>query len=110
MYANQVQLIHIGFDEATNANLNDSLKQKLAPTFYRLIDSSDILVTKLGQAVKDKLDLLMILQIVFDLFNTMLFVFVLFLVGRILKTVSLLTKATSDLKKGNLLVSVKYKA
>ncbi len=39
----------------------------------------------------------------------MLIVFVLFLVGRILKPISMLTKATSDIKKGNLLVSVRYK-
>jgi nitrogen fixation/metabolism regulation signal transduction histidine kinase len=50
-----------------------------------------------------------ILQIIFGLLNAMLIVFVLFLVGRILKPISMLTKATSDIKKGNLLVSVRYK-
>jgi signal transduction histidine kinase len=94
---------------ADNARLNTTRKQELVPLFYSLIDSSDVLVTKLGQAVKNNLDSLVMLQVIFGLLNAMLIVFVLFLVGRILKPVSLLTKATSEIKKGNLLVSVKYK-
>lgn len=92
-----------------NVMPNASTKQELAPLFYSLIDSSDVLVTKLGQAVKNNLESLITLQIIFGLLNAMLIVFVLFLVDRILKPVSLLTKATSEIKKGNLLVSVKYK-
>ena len=92
-----------------NAMSNTSTKGELAPLFYSLIDSSDVLVTKLGQAVKNNLESLVMLQIIFGFLNAVLIVFVLFLVGRILKPVSLLTKATSEIKKGNLLVSVKYK-
>jgi signal transduction histidine kinase len=92
-----------------NITYGNSLKQELATMSYGLVDSSDVLVTKLGQAVKNNLDGILMLQVIFALLNAVLIVFVLFLVGRILKPVSLLTKATSEIKKGNLLVSVKYK-
>jgi signal transduction histidine kinase len=96
-------------NQEDNVMPDTSTKQELAPLFYDLINSSDVLVTKLGQAVKSNLDSLVVLQIVFGFLNAMLIVFVLFLVGRILKPVSMLTKATSEIKKGNLLVSVNYK-
>ena len=41
--------------------------------------------------------------------NALLILFILFLVGRLLKPVSMLTRATSEVKKGNLKVSINYK-
>ena len=53
--------------------------------------------------------ILIILQVIFGMMNALLILFILFLVGRLLKPVSLLTKATSEVKKGNLKVSINYK-
>ena len=55
------------------------------------------------------MDDLVILQFVLGTVNVLLILFILFLVGRILKPVSLLTNATSEVKKGNRDVSVNYK-
>ena len=49
---------------------------------------------------------LVILQFVLGTVNVLLILFILFLVGRILKPVSLLTNATYEVKKGNMDVSV----
>ena len=55
------------------------------------------------------MDDLVILQFVLGTVNVLLILFILFLVDRILKPVSLLTNATSEVKKGNLDVSVNYR-
>ena len=80
----------------------NSLKQELTPMAFDLINSSDTLVTHLGQVVKKNLNDLIILQVIFGMMNALLILFILFLVGRLLKPVSLLTRATSEVKKGNL--------
>ncbi len=93
----------------TTTATDNSLKQELTPMAFGLINSSDVLVTHLGQAVKKNFNDLVILQIIFGLMNALLILFILFLVGRMLKPVSMLTKATSEVKKGNLKVSINYK-
>ena len=98
------------FNQATAiTTTGNSLKQELTPMAFDLINSSDILVTHLGQVVKKNLNDLIILQVIFGMMNALLILFILFLVGRLLKPVSLLTKATSEVKKGNLKVSINYK-
>ncbi len=98
------------FNQATAiTTTGNSLKQELTPMAFDLINSSDILVTHLGQVVKKNLSDLIILQVIFGMMNALLILFILFLVGRLLKPVSLLTKATSEVKKGNLKVSINYK-
>jgi signal transduction histidine kinase len=93
----------------TTTTADNSLKQELTPMVFDIINSSDTLVTQLGQAVKKNLNDLIILQVIFGLINALLILFILFLVGRLLKPVSMLTRATSEVKKGNLKVSINYK-
>jgi signal transduction histidine kinase len=75
---------------------------------FGIINSSDILVTQLGKEVKKNIDDLILLQIILVISNVLLIIFILFLIGRMLKPVDLLTKATSQVKSGKLDVSVNY--
>jgi signal transduction histidine kinase len=94
---------------AANTTTNNALKQEFVPMAIDLINSSDILVTDLGQGVKKYLNDVVILQTIFGVMNGLLILFILFLVGRLLKPVSLLTRATSEVKKGNLGVSISHR-
>ena len=73
-----------------------------------LDNTSDILVKQLGKTANKNVDNIVILQIVFGLLIGLLILFVLFLVGRLLEPISLLTKATSEVKNGNLDTVVNY--
>ncbi len=92
-----------------NKNSIDSIKQQVYPLAFDLINSSDTLVTQLGHSEKKNMDDLVILQIAFGSMNVLLILFILLLVSQMLKPVSLLTNATSEVKKGNLNVSVNYR-
>jgi signal transduction histidine kinase len=74
-----------------------------------LIDSSDALVTKLGQQADTNSQNLMLLQILFAILIIGILVLVLYFVTRILRPISALTQATSEIEKGNFDVSVKRK-
>ena len=74
-----------------------------------LIDSSDALVTKLGRQADTDSQNLMLLQILFGILIIGILVLVLYFVARILRPISALTQATSEIEKGNLDVSVKRK-
>ncbi|MGN6349680.1 MAG: HAMP domain-containing sensor histidine kinase [Candidatus Nitrosocosmicus sp.] len=87
---------------------NDSIKQKIYPLAFELINLSDTLVTQLGQYAKKNMDNLVLLQFVFGSMNVLLILFILHVVSRMLKPVFLLTKATFEVKKGNMDVSVNY--
>ncbi|HEX5186309.1 MAG TPA: ATP-binding protein, partial [Nitrososphaeraceae archaeon] len=89
-------------------NLNYSVEKQLAPAAFGVINSSDALVTKLGQQVKSNQDNLVLLQIIFGMLIILLILFILFLVRHLLKPISSLTKATSEIQKGNFDISVKY--
>ncbi len=71
-----------------------------------LIRSSDILVTKLGEFAKANSQNLMLLQILLGIFNIAVHAGMLYLIVRILRPISDLTKATTEIRKGNLDVSV----
>ncbi len=88
--------------------LNYSLRQQLVPIAFGLINSSDALVTQLGQQVKNNQDNLVLLQTVFGMLIILMILFILFLVRHLLEPISSLTKATSEIKKGNFNVSVDY--
>src|SRR6185312_14867436 len=114
LYNNSSQakiLFDLPFNSSSNSNngKNIDIIQKVYPLAFDLINSSDSLVTQLGQSEKKNMDDLVILQFVLGTVNVLLILFILFLVGRILKPVSLLTNATSEVKKGNLDVSVNYR-
>lgn len=74
-----------------------------------LIGSSDALVTKLGRQADTYSQNLMLLQILFGILIIGILVLVLYFVARILRPISALTQATSEIEKGNLDVSVKRK-
>jgi signal transduction histidine kinase len=74
-----------------------------------LIDSSDKLVTLLGQQTDKNSQNLMLLQILFAILIIGILVLILYLVKRILRPISALTQATAKVKNGNLDVSVKQK-
>ena len=74
-----------------------------------LIGSSDALVTKLGRQADTDSQNLMLLQILFGILIIGILVLVLYFVARILRPISALTQATSEIEKGNLDVSVKRK-
>jgi signal transduction histidine kinase len=104
LYNNAVSQEQSDFDNG----LNYSLGQQLAPIAFDLINSSDALVTKLGQQVKNNQDNLVLLQIIFGTLIILLILFILLLVRHMLKPISSLTKATSEIQKGNFDISVEY--
>ena len=74
-----------------------------------LIESSDRLVTVLGQQTDKNTQNLMLLQILFAILIIGIMVLILYLVARMLRPIFALTQATSKVKNGNLDVSVKQK-
>ncbi|MDQ6863730.1 MAG: HAMP domain-containing histidine kinase, partial [Thermoproteota archaeon] len=74
-----------------------------------LIESSDKLVTLLGQQTDENSQNLILLQILFAILIIGILVLILYLVARMLRPIFALTQATSKVKKGNLDVSVKQK-
>jgi signal transduction histidine kinase len=74
-----------------------------------LIESSDDLVTLLGQQTDRNTENLMLLQILFAILIIGILVLILYLVTRMLRPIFDLTQALSKVKKGNLDVSIKQK-
>ncbi|MFL6355655.1 MAG: HAMP domain-containing protein, partial [Nitrososphaeraceae archaeon] len=74
-----------------------------------LIESSDKLVTLLGQQTDKNTQNLLLLQILFAILIIGILVLILYLVKRMLRPIFALTQATSKVKNGNLDVSVKQK-
>jgi signal transduction histidine kinase len=96
--------------EGRVATLDLSLpKKEFESIASNLIRSSDILVTQLGQQVDKNFQNHMLLQLLFVILNISILVLILYLVVRMLRPIFALTKATSEIKKGNLDVSIKQK-
>jgi signal transduction histidine kinase len=75
-----------------------------------LVNSSNVLVTKLGEYAKNSSQYSIFLEILFAVLNIgVTAAFVLYLVRKILKPIFALTSATSEVKSGNLNVVVKSK-
>ncbi len=75
-----------------------------------LINSSNLLVTKLGEHAKDSSQYSIFLQRLFAVLNIgVTTAFILYLIRKILKPILALTTATSEVKSGNLNVLVKSK-
>jgi signal transduction histidine kinase len=74
-----------------------------------LVESSDKLVTLLGQQTDKNSQNLILLEILFAILIIGILVLILYLVARMLSPIFALTEATSKVKKGNLDVSVKQK-
>jgi signal transduction histidine kinase len=94
----------------SNATTQSTTERKnLELLASNLIGSSDALVTKLGRQADTYSQNLMLLQILFGILIIGILVLVLYFVARILRPISALTQATSEIEKGNLDVSVKRK-
>lgn len=94
----------------SNATAQSTTERKdLELLASNLIGSSDALVTKLGRQADTDSQNLMLLQILFGILIIGILVLVLYFVARILRPISALTEATSEIEKGNLNVSVKQK-
>jgi signal transduction histidine kinase len=95
---------------STKTTTDQSLDRKVAESMTsNLIESSDSLVTLLGQQTDKNTQNLLLLQILFAILIIGILVLILYLVSRILRPISALTQATSKVKKGNLDVSVKQR-
>ena len=75
-----------------------------------LVNSSNVLVTKLGEYTKDSSQYSIFLQILFAVLNIgVITAFILYIIRKLLKPIFALTNATSQIKSGNLNVVVKSK-
>ena len=75
-----------------------------------LVNSSNVLVTKLGEYAKDRSQYSIFLQILFAVLNIgVTTAFILYIIRKLLKPIFALTNATSQIKSGNLNVVVKSK-
>ncbi|HYY66473.1 MAG TPA: HAMP domain-containing sensor histidine kinase [Nitrososphaeraceae archaeon] len=81
-------------------------KTQLESMAAGLIDSSDVLVTKLGLKAGQNSQNLTLLGLVLGIINIGILVLILYLVIKILRPIFALTTATSKIKKGNFDVSV----
>ena len=95
---------------ATSATkLYQSIKPELGLLATNVIDSSDMLVTQLGNDAAINSRNLILLEIFLAIINIGVVLLILYFVIKILKPISTLTYATSEVKKGNLDVSVQPK-
>jgi signal transduction histidine kinase len=86
-----------------------STKAELESLATNLINSSDMLVTQLGvDSEKNSLNLTL-LEIFFGIMNIVVVLLIIYFVKKVLKPISTLTKATSEIKKGNLDVSIEQR-
>jgi signal transduction histidine kinase len=83
------------------------IKTTLETRLLSLVDSSNALVTKLGEYARNSSQNSMFLQRIFAVLNIAVAAVVLFFVMKILKPIFALTTATSEVSRGNLDVSVK---
>ena len=91
---------------ATDQSLTRKVFESMASN---LVNSSDKLVTQLGQQTDKNSQNLMILQILFVILIVGIMVLILYLVARMLRPIFILTQATSKVEMGNLEVSVEQK-
>ena len=95
---------------SSSLSIDKNIKTTLEAEALSLVDSSNVLVTKLGEFAKDSSQNSIFLQRLFAVLNigvTAAFVF--YLVRKILKPIFALTTATSEVSHGNLDVAVKSK-
>jgi signal transduction histidine kinase len=99
----------------TKTTLSQIEIDKIVKTIFEtgavpLVNSSNVLVTKLGEYAKDSSEYSIFLQRLFAILNMgVTTAFVLYIARKILKPIFALTHATSEVKAGNLNVSVENK-
>jgi signal transduction histidine kinase len=98
----------INNNELTSPTI-EALQTTTQTTASSLLNSSNVLVTQLGEYARVSSQNSMMLQGIFAVLNIAVAAIVLYLVMRILKPVYALTAATSEISKGNLDVTVEGK-
>ena len=91
---------------ATAAKLYQSTKIELESLASNVINSSDRLVTQLGNDTAENSRNLILLEIFLAIINIGVVLLILYFVIKILKPINRLTHATSEIKKGNLEVLI----
>ena len=91
----------------TTVAIDKVMKTTLETNALSLVDSSNALVTKLAEYAGNISQNSMVLQRIFAVLNIAVAAVVLYLVMKILKPIFALTTATSEVRRGNLEVSVK---
>ncbi|MGB6590284.1 MAG: HAMP domain-containing sensor histidine kinase [Candidatus Nitrosopolaris sp.] len=86
---------------AAAAKLYQSTKIKLESLALDVINSSDRLVTQLGNGTAKDSRNLVLLEIFLAVLNIVVVILILYFVIKILKPIDTLTRATSEIKKGN---------
>jgi signal transduction histidine kinase len=102
--------ISSSFSSSSSTPLDKNIKTILEAEALSLVNSSNVLVTKLGEYTKNSSQNTIFLQILFAVFNIgVITAFILYIIRKILKPIFALTTATSEVKRGNLEVAVKSK-
>jgi signal transduction histidine kinase len=105
-----VVTISSSFSSSSSIPLDKNIKTILEAEALSLVNSSNVLVTKLGEYTKNSSQNTIFLQILFAVLNIgVITAFILYIIRKILKPVFALTTATSEVKRGNLEVAVKSK-
>jgi signal transduction histidine kinase len=90
--------------------VDNNIKTTLEAEALSLVNSSNVLVTKLGEYSKNSSQYSIFLQILFAILNIgVTTAFILYIIKKILNPIFALTNATSEVKRGNLNVAVKIK-
>src|SRR5215211_3047546 len=98
------------FSSSSSTPLDKNIKTILEAEALSLVNSSNVLVTKLGEYTKNSSQNTIFLQILFAVLNIVVITaFILYIIRKILKPITALTTATSEVKRGNLEVVVRSK-
>ena len=105
-----VVTISSSFSSSSSTPLDKNIKTILEAEALSLVNSSNVLVTKLGEYTKNSSQNTIFLQILFAVLNIgVITAFILYIIRKILKPITALTTATSEVKRGNLEVVVRSK-
>src|ERR671913_46127 len=105
-----VVTISSSFSSSSSIPLDKNIKTILEAEALSLVNSSNVLVTILGEYIKNSSQNTIFLQILFAVLNIgVITAFILYIIRKILKPIFALTTATSEVKRGNLEVAVKSK-
>ncbi|MGZ5548338.1 MAG: HAMP domain-containing sensor histidine kinase [Nitrososphaeraceae archaeon] len=95
---------------SSELEINNIIKTIKERGVLPLVNSSNVLVTKLGEYAKDSSQYSIFLQILFAVLNIgVTTAFILYIIRKLLNPIFALTNATSQIKSGNLNVVVKSK-
>src|SRR5918995_5734314 len=102
--------ISSSFSSSSSTPLDKNIKTILEAEALSLVNSSNVLVTKLGEYTKNSSQNTIFLQIFFAVLNIgVITAFILYIIRKILKPIFALTNATSEVKRGNLNVAITNK-